>query len=323
MKQQGLNLDTGSHASAPKALVHRQRFIKDLIRDKYLYLLLLPGIVFLLIFKYYPMYGLIIAFKEFNIFTGISASPWVGLQQFERLFRTPDFGQIFANTFIISAMKLLLGFPAAIILSLLLNELKNRMFKKFTQTVIYLPHFISWVIFAGIITIFLNPVDGIVNYVLGMFGAKPVSFLTESSYFRWILVFSDIYKEIGWGTIIYLAAMAGVDPNLYEAARMDGANRLKQMWHVTLPSIRPVIIILFILSLGNILEAGFMQIFLLYNPLVYDVADVIDTYVYRKGILESNYSLGAAAGIFKSVIALVLIVLANQFVKKTGNEGLW
>jgi putative aldouronate transport system permease protein len=319
MEPQGLNLGT----SAAKPLVHRQSLIKDLIRDKYLYLLLLPGIVLLLIFKYYPMYGLVIAFKEYNIFTGISASPWVGFQQFDRLFRTPDFGKIFANTFIISALKLLFGFPAAIIFSLLLNELKNILFKKFTQTIIYLPHFISWVIFAGIITIFLNPVDGIINYLIGLFGAKPISFLSEPSYFRWILVFSDVYKEIGWGTIIYLAAISGVDPSLYESARMDGANRLKQMWHVTLPSIRPVIIILFILSLGNILEAGFLQIFLLYNPLVYDVADVIDTYVYRKGILESNYSLGAAAGIFKSVIALVLIVLANKIVKKTSHEGLW
>jgi putative aldouronate transport system permease protein len=323
MKPEGMNVNVRTDASGSAGLVRRQRFMKDLIRDKYLYVLLLPGLALLLVFKYYPMYGLVIAFKEYNIFTGISASPWVGFQQFERLFRTPDFKQIFANTFIISALKLAFGFPAAIILSLLLNELRNKYFKRFTQTIVYLPHFISWVIFAGIIMIFLSPVDGIVNYVTGFFGVKPISFLGEPAYFRSILVFTDVYKEIGWGTIIYLAAMSGVDPHLYEASIMDGANRLKQMWHVTLPSIRPVIIILFILSLGNILEAGFLQIFLLYNSLVYDVGDVIDTYVYRKGILESNYSLGAAAGIFKSVIALILIVVANKIVKKTGNEGLW
>jgi putative aldouronate transport system permease protein len=323
MKQEGLELSAGSSKIASTLLERQRSFVRDVTRDKYLYLLLLPGILLILIFKYYPMYGLIIAFKEYNIFTGISASPWTGLLQFERLFRTPDFEQIFANTFIISFLKLIVGFPAAIILSLLLNELRHLPFKKLTQTIIYLPHFISWVIFAGIIMIFLNPVDGIINYVINLFGGEPISFLTEARYFRSILVITDVYKEIGWGTIIYLAAMSGADPHQYEAAIMDGAGRFKQMWHVTIPAIRPVIIILFILSLGNILEAGFMQIFLLYNPLVYDVSDVIDTYVYRKGILESNYSLGAAAGIFKSVIAFILIVLANKIVKKTGNDGLW
>ncbi|WP_274650869.1 ABC transporter permease [Paenibacillus humicola] len=323
MKVKDLELKAASRPVGKAASGRLRWLVRDLKRDKALYLLLLPGLLLILVFKYIPMYGLVIAFKEYNIFSGVGASPWVGLLQFERLFRTPDFTKIFANTFIISFLKLAFGFPAAIVLSLLLNELRNMAFKRFTQTIVYLPHFISWVIFAGIITIFLNPVDGVVNFVLKAFGGQPINFLTEPSYFRPMLVVTDIYKEIGWGTIIYLAAMSGVDPHLYEAAIMDGANRFKQMWHITLPSIRPVIIILFILSLGNILEAGFMQIFLLYNPLVYDVADVIDTYVYRKGILESNYSLGAAAGIFKSVIALALIVLTNKIVKKTGNDGLW
>jgi len=317
-QQNNLGLD----ASVP-AVKQKSRFMKDILRDKYLYVLLLPGLLYLIIFKYLPMYGVVIAFKEYNIIMGIMESPWVGFQQFERLFRTPDFTQIFMNTLIISGLKLAVGFPAPIILALLLNELKNMPFKRITQSIVYLPHFISWVIFAGIIMAFLNPVDGLFNYIIKAFGGEPIGFLTSKEHFRSILVISDVYKEIGWGTIIYLAAMTGVSPDLYEAARMDGAGKLKQMWHVTLPSIRPVVLIMLILSLGNVLEAGFLQIYLLYNPLVYDVADVIDTYVYRRGIQEANYSLATAAGLFKSVIALILIVTANKIVKKFGQEGLW
>ncbi|WP_020619238.1 ABC transporter permease [Paenibacillus daejeonensis] len=292
-------------------------------RDKYLYLLLLPGVLLIFLFKYVPMYGIVIAFKDYNILLGVLESPWVGLKQFERLFRTPDFATIFANTFIISFYKLIFGFPAPIILALLLNELKNGLFKRFTQSVLYLPHFLSWVIFTGIIVAFLNPVDGMVNYILSTLGMRPINFMIIPDYFRTLLVSTHIYKEMGWGTIIYLAAMSGVNPDLYEAARVDGANRLKQMWHVTLPSIRSVILILMILDLGNILDAGFMQVFLLYNPLVYEVADIIDTYVYRVGIQSANYSLATAAGVFKSVIALVLIYSANKIVQKSGNNGLW
>lgn len=296
---------------------------KHMKRDKYLYLLLLPGVLLIFLFKYVPMYGIVIAFKDYNILLGVLESPWVGLKQFERLFRTPDFATIFANTFIISFYKLIFGFPAPIILALLLNELKNGLFKRFTQSVLYLPHFLSWVIFTGIIVAFLNPVDGMVNYILSTLGMRPINFMIIPDYFRTLLVSTHIYKEMGWGTIIYLAAMSGVNPDLYEAARVDGANRLKQMWHVTLPSIRSVILILMILDLGNILDAGFMQVFLLYNPLVYEVADIIDTYVYRVGIQSANYSLATAAGVFKSVIALVLIYSANKIVQKSGNNGLW
>ncbi|MFB9826814.1 ABC transporter permease [Lederbergia wuyishanensis] len=301
----------------------RQKLFKDFARDKYLYLLLLPGLIYLIIFKYFPMYGVIIAFKEFNMFSGIMDSPWVGLEQFERLFRTPDFQKIFINTLVISVLKLVFGFPAPIILALLLNELRHMFFKRFTQSILYLPHFVSWVIFAGIIITFLNPVDGLINHIIQYFGGKPIHFLTSKAHFRSILVITDIYKEMGWGTIIYLAAMTGVNPDLYEASRIDGANKFKQMWHVTLPSIRPVILIMLILNLGNILEAGFFQIYLLYSPLVYDVADIIDTYVYRRGIQEANYSLATAAGLFKSLIALALIVTANKIVKKFGEDGLW
>ncbi|SCW53183.1 putative aldouronate transport system permease protein [Paenibacillus tianmuensis] len=297
--------------------------LKDLVRDKYLYLLLLPGMLFIVVFKYIPMYGLVIAFQEYNILQGVGGSDWVGLYQFEKLFTMLDFTNVFKNTLIISTLKLVWGFPAPIVLALLLNEVKQLVFQRFVQTVVYLPHFISWVIFSGIIIIFLNPVDGLVNQVMGWFGGAPIDFLIEKSYFRSILVATDIYKEVGWGTIIYLAAISGISPQLYEAAIVDGAGRFRQMWNITLPSIRHVIVILFILSLGNILDAGFLQTLLLYNPLVMDVADIIDTYVYRKGIVDASYSLGAAAGVFKSVIALILVAASNQLAKRFGEEGLW
>lgn len=308
---------------APPILERNNRFFKNLVRNKYLYLLLFPGVIYFIVFKYAPMYGILIAFQEFSMIKGISGSEWVGFQQFERLFRTSTFQQIFENTFIISLLKLLFGFPAPILLALLLNEIRHKVFKRVTQSIMYLPHFVSWVIFSGIIVTFLNPVDGLVNYFIKEAGGTPIHFLINNEYFRSILVATDIYKGIGWGTIIYLAAITGVNPDLYEASRMDGANRLRQTWHVTLPAIRPVVFIMLILSLGGILEAGFEQIYLLYNPLVYEVADVIDTYVYRVGVQQANYSLATAAGLFKSIIGLFFIVLANTIVKKLGEDGLW
>jgi len=227
------------------------------------------------------------------------------------------------NTILISLYKLAASFTLPIILALLLNELKHELFKRVAQSVIYLPHFISWVIFSGIIITFLNPVDGVVNEIIKHFGGRAIDFLGDVRYFRTMLVMTDAYKEVGWGTIIYLAAITGVNAELYEAARIDGANRFKQVWHVTLPAIRPVIIILLILSLANILEAGFQQVFLLYNALVYDVADIIDTYVYRVGIQEANYSYATAAGLFKSFVAMILILTVNKLVKKSGQDGLW
>lgn len=295
----------------------------DIKRDKYLYLLLLPGMLLLFLFRYAPMYGIIIAFQDYSIFQGIRGSDWVGFAQFERLFQSPDFYEIVRNTILISLYKMISFLICPIVLSLLINEIKNMVFKRLTQSVIYMPHFVSWVIFSGIIVAFLNPVDGMVNYIIKVFGGNPIDFLISSEYFRSILVISDLYKEVGWGTIIYLAAIAGVNPELYEAARIDGASKAKQMWHVTLPAIRPVIIILFILSLANILEAGFTQVFLLYSPIVYEVSDIIDTYVYRVGISEANYSYATAAGLFKSLVAMVLIVTANTMVRKSGHEGLW
>lgn len=297
--------------------------LKGISRNRYLYLLLLPGLIYFIIFKYGPMYGVIIAFQDYNMIKGISGSEWVGLEQFERLFRTSTFKQVFMNTFIISLLKLVFGFPAPIVLALLLNEIRHRVFKRVTQSIMYLPHFVSWVIFSGIIISFLNPVDGLFNFIIKEFGGDPINFLIRSEYFRTILVTSDIYKGMGWGTIIYLAAITGVNLELYEASRIDGASRMRQTWHITLPAIRPVIFIMLILSLGGILEAGFEQIYLLYSPLVYEVADVIDTYVFRMGIQRANYSLATAAGLFKSVIGLFFIVSANAIVKRFGGDGLW
>lgn len=295
----------------------------NVLKHKYLYILLLPGLLYFIIFKYIPMWGVSIAFKDFNMFRGYMESPWVGLDNFTNLFQGMDFGQKFLNTLVISLLKLLFGFPAPIILALFINELRNLKFKKITQTIIYLPHFVSWVVLAGIITLFVNPGDGIINHLIVFFGGKPVDFLNSTTWFVPVLVLSDVYKGIGWGTVVYLAAMSGVDPHLYEAAKMDGATKMQQMWKITIPSIQGVIVIMGILSLGGILNAGFEQILLLYNPIVYPVADVIDTYVYRKGIIDANYSLAQAADLFKSVIALVLIILANKLAKKFGDDGIW
>jgi putative aldouronate transport system permease protein len=307
----------------PRRTESARRVARDVVRDRFLYLLVLPGLLYFLIFCYGPMWGLLISFKEFNMYKGFNASPWVGLGQFVTLFRSTDFGQKFMNTLIISSLKILFGFPAPIILAILINEIRTRWFKKLTQTVLYLPYFVSWVVLAGILTVFLNPSDGVINIAIKAFGGTPVDFLHEPAWFRQVIVASDVYKNVGWGTVVYLASMSGIDPDLYEASWMDGANKWKQIVHITLPSIKGVIVILFILNLGNILNAGFEQIFLIYSPNVYPVADIIDTYVYRKGIMNASYSLGTAAGLFKSVIALTMILLTNAAAKKLGEEGVW
>ncbi|SHK03803.1 carbohydrate ABC transporter membrane protein 1, CUT1 family [Clostridium amylolyticum] len=322
MSQLNATVDSGKTKKALKT-PSSNKVWKEIAKNKYLYLLLLPGLIHLILFKYTTMYGSVIAFKDYNMFKGIFASPWVGLKNFRDLFNTPKFPLVMKNTLIISLLKMLFGFPAPIILALLLNELRHIKFKKITQTIVYLPHFVSWVVFAGILRAFLNPVDGFINEIIKFFGAAPYDFLGNKDTFRSLLVVTDIYKGIGWGTIIYMAALAGVDPELYEAAKIDGANLFQRMKHITLPCIKPVIMTLFILGLGGILNAGFEQIFLLYNDMVMPVADIIDTYVYRKGIKEAAYSLGAAAGMFKSVIAMVLIILTNKIANKVGEEGVW
>lgn len=299
-----------------------ERFCKDVVRDKWLYLLLLPGIVFLIIFRYIPIFGNVIAFMDYNPYDAAQTT-WVGLKHFQDLLTRPQFLQVFGNTLYISILKMVCGFPVPIILALMMNEMKNLKFKKVAQTLLYLPNFISWVVLAGLIMNMLDPDTGLVTGIINSISGEQVQVLTDTRYFVPMLVITDIYKGAGWGTIIYFAALSGIDPQLYEAAEIDGARKWKQMLHITLPSITPTIVVMLILSCNNIVNAGFDQIFMLYSALVFSVADIIDTYVYRIGIQNADYSFSTAAGLFKSVIAFVMILIVNTVAKKTGNEGIW
>lgn len=299
-----------------------ERFCKDVIRDKWLYLLLLPGLVFLIIFRYIPIFGNVIAFMDYNPYDA-SQNVWVGLKHFQDLLTRPQFLQVFGNTLYISILKMVCGFPIPIILALMMNEMKNLKFKKVAQTLLYLPNFISWVVLAGLIMNMLDPDTGLVTSIINSISGEKIQVLTDTRYFVPMLIVTDIYKGAGWGTIIYFAALSGVDPQLYEAAEIDGARKWKQLLHITLPSITPTIVVMLILSCNNIVNAGFDQIFMLYTATVYSVADIIDTYVYRIGIQRADYSFSTAAGLFKSVIALVMILIVNTVAKKTGNEGIW
>lgn len=297
---------------------------KNFIRDKYLYVLLIPFIIWFLLFAYKPMWGLQIAFKDYSLFKGIAESPWVGFENFQRFFESEYFFRTLKNTILISLYSLIFAFPAPIILALLFNEVKNEMFKKSVQTFTYLPHFISIVVIAGMVTTFLSPTSGIVNQVIEKFGGEKIYFLIDPGYFRTIFISSmQIWKDVGFNAIIYLAAIAGINPALYEAAKMDGAGRWKQIWHITLPSILPTIIILFIINIGSFLEVGYEAILLLYQPATYATADVINTYVYRAGLQGGEYEIGAAAGLFNSVVGLILVVGANKISKKFTQNGLW
>ncbi|KKI92539.1 sugar ABC transporter ATPase [Bacillus sp. SA1-12] len=299
-----------------------QKFLKQIKRDKYLYLLALPGIIYFIIFKYVPMYGITIAFKEYSPFIGFAESPWVGFKHFEQLFTSEDFWMLLRNTLAISVLNILFFFPLPIILAILLNELRNQFYKRTVQSLVYLPHFLSWVIIASLSFMLFGKSDGIITYLLNRLGFE-FDFLTNPDAFWFLLTGQSIWKEVGWGTIIFLAAIAGVNTELYEAAKMDGANRLRQIWHVTLPAIRNVIIILLILRLGDVMEVGFEQVFLMYNGAVSEVAEVFDTYVYRVGIQQGQFSYSTAIGLFKSFVGLLLVVIANRMSKRFGEEGLY
>ncbi len=288
-----------------------------------LYLMLLPAMLFIIVYKYVPMYGVVIAFKDFNIMKGIMGSSWVGFEHFRQLFMFDEFPRVVRNTIIISFMKLVFGFPAPIVIALLLNELMLKRFKRVVQTFTYIPHFISWVVVGGIVIDLLSPSSGIINKVMQSFGFEPVFFMSDGQWFRWILVFSDNWKEAGWGAIIYLAAILGINDELYQAAKVDGASRLRQIWHVTLPCIRSTIVILLLLRIGHVFDAGFEQILVMYNAMVYEVADIIDTYVYRVGLGQMQFGLTTAAGLFKSVIGCGLLVLANWMARRMGEEGIF
>ncbi|WP_274362891.1 ABC transporter permease [Paenibacillus thermotolerans] len=295
---------------------------KQIWRNRLLYALFLPAIAYFILFAYVPFYGLQIAFKDFQVFKGIWESPWVGFEHFGYIFSSEKFLQVIENTVVIHLYRLIAGFPVPILFALLLNELRLMWFKRSVQTITYFPHFLSWVVFSGIILNFIGPA-GIINSVLASFGMERVNFLTDPDSFRSILVVTGILKEFGWGAIIYLAALAGIDPHLYEAAKVDGASKLRQIWHVTLPGLRPTILLLLVLDIGHLLDAGFDQIFMLYNPAVLDVADIIDTYVYRIGLLDANYEVATAVGLFKGAIGMALIIIANAIVKKWEGRSLW
>lgn len=296
---------------------------KRLWKNKWLYVMVLPGIFYFIIFKYIPMFGLAIAFQDYKPFKGIGGSDWVGFEHFKRLFTEPDFLNILTNTLLLFGMNLLFFFPIPIVLALMLNEVRSSFFKRTFQTLVYLPHFMSWVIIVSISFVMLTSDGGIVNELLVYFGFEKVNFLLSPEWFRPTYIIQVIWREAGWGTIIYLAAIASVDPQLYEAARMDGANRLRQVWHITLPAIRSVIIILLILKIGDVLELGFEHVYLLLNSMNRDVAEIIDTYVYTAGLRQGQFSYSTAIGFFKSFIGLVLVMMANKLAKKMGEEGVY
>ncbi|NOU76981.1 ABC transporter permease subunit [Paenibacillus sp. LMG 31458] len=293
-------------------------------KNKILYLLMLPGILYYIIFKYVPMYGILIAFQDYSMGLGIWGSKFVGFKHFTEFFvNTPDSWKLIRNTLMLNMYDLLFHFPTPIVLALLFQELRNKYFKRMVQTISYMPHFLSTVVIAGILVIFLSPTTGIANVIMKWFGAEPVMFLGLPEWFRTIFIGSEIWQKAGWGTILYLAAIAGIDPSLYEAAEMDGANRFRKMWHITLVGMVPVMIILFVLNLGHIMEIGYQKIILLYNPLNYETSDVINTYVYRRGILDADFSFASAVGLFQSVIGLVLVVFANRIARKHSETSLW
>ena len=288
-----------------------------------LYVFFLVPAVLLFIFRYIPIYGVVIAFQDFRIGRGILGSPFNNFAHFKNFFEGPFFFRLMRNTLVISFLKLSFGFPAPIILALLINELRNMSFKRAIQSISYLPHFMSWVVLAGILIEVISPQRGILGYLYSLFGATAPNLLAEPRLFRGLLVATEIWKEVGWGTVIYLAAMSGINPELYESAQIDGANRLQSALHVTIPSLAQVITILFILRLGDILDAGFDQIFVLYNPLVYEVADIIDTYVYRVGLQQRQLDFSAAVGLFKNVVGVILLVTANVVIKRFSDHGIW
>lgn len=287
------------------------------------YILLIPGLIFLILFKYTPMYGVVIAFQDFNIFDGIAGSRWVGLEQFTKLIHSEEFAQVFINTLLISVYKIVLLFPLPIFIALILNEVRIMVLKRTIQTIIYMPHFLSWVIISGLFVTILSPSGGLVNNILVYFGGEPISFFMSNAYFRSVLVFTAGWKEAGWSAIVYIAAIAGIDQEQYEAAAIDGAGRIRRMLSISLPGIMPTIVLMFILRLGSVLDAGTEQILTMYNPIVYETGDVIGTFVYRVGLGKMDYSFSTAVGLFNSVVGFILVISGNYLSRKVMNRGIW
>lgn len=295
----------------------------DFKHNKILWALSLPGLILLIVFKYLPMYGIVISFYDYNLYGGLSGSEWIGFENFVRFFNDPYFFRVLRNTFILGIYGIIWTFPAPIILALILNEVRFAGFKKVTQTISYFPHFISTVIIVGILKTMLSVDGGIINIIITTFGGNPIQFLNDPKWFRTIYIASDIWQGVGYGSIVYLAAISGVDVQLYEAAKIDGASRFRCMISITLPCIIPTIMVMFIMKVGSILSVGFEKVLLLYQPATYETADVISTWVYRKGMLEQDFGLSTAVGLFNSVINVIFLFGANWFSKKFMDEGLW
>ena len=291
-------------------------------RDKWLYLMLLPAIMYYVIFKYIPMYGLVIAFKDYNVFKGINASAWNGLDNFEQVFSTSLFWLATKNTLVLNLSTLIVNFPFTILVSLILNEIRSARFKKLSQSILYLPHFISWVVVAGIATNLFSQTDGSINNLLANMRLNRIPFLNESSWWVFTYVISNVWKEIGWGTIIYLAVIAGIDESLYEAAYIDGATKFQRILYVTLPMMKSVIVVMLILSISKMMNIGLDAPLLLGNTKVIDVSEVLSTYIYRLGIVKAEYSLSTVIGLFQSVVNIIILLLADRFSKLIGEEGI-
>lgn len=290
--------------------------------EKALHLMILPGMIILAIFVFAPLVGSMMAFENYVPAKGLLGSKWVGLENFKFIFSLPDSRQVFFNTLIIAFAKLILNIIVPVTFAVLLNEIRAKFFKKTFQTIVYLPHFLSWVVLATVITNMFS-LEGPFNAVIQAFGGSPIQFLADNHWFRKVIVGTDVWKEFGYNSVVYLAALTSIDPGLYEAASIDGANRWKQTIHITLPALMPTMVLMTALNLGNILNAGFDQIFNLYNPIVYETADIIDTYVYRIGMVERQYSIGATVGLLKSVISFILILSANKCAKKATGSGIF
>jgi len=310
----------GTAASKHK---HRSRALKAIIRHWQLYLLITPVLIYFIVFHYFPMYGVQIAFKDFIATKGIGGSPWVGFKHFLRFFDSYFFWRLLKNTLGISLYELAVGFPVPIVLALLINEVRHSGFKRWVQTVTYAPHFLSTVVLVGLVIMFLSSTSGIVNTMIQAFGGEPISFMTKPEWFKTIYVLSGVWQQMGWSSIIYLAALAGIDPGLHEAAKVDGATRLQRIWHINLPGIMPTVVILLILNIGSLMGVGFEKVFLMQNSLNNESSDVISTYVYRSGLLGSQYSFAAAVGLFNSVVNFILLLTVNRIAKAVNQASLW
>ncbi|MCL5952449.1 MAG: ABC transporter permease subunit [Chloroflexi bacterium] len=319
-------LATARVLSAPtrRALVPERlgRLAREMWKHRWLYLLLVPPLTYYVIFRYIPIYNAQIAFKDFRPLLGVEGSAWVGFEHFQTFFHSYYFTDLIVNTVVFSTGKLVLGMPVAIVLAIAIHESRFMFFRSLVQTVTYLPHFLSWVIMLGLLLGLLSPSSGMINEGIQAAGGQPIPFLTSPDWFRQVVISSDIWKDTGWSTILYLAALLGISPDLYEAAAVDGASRWRRIWHISLPGIVPVMVLITLLRLGNILDAGFNQIFILYSVPVYSVGDIIDTWVYRS-MLDFQFSVGTAVGLFKGVFGLVLILVANQVAKRTANQSLF